>query len=538
MPDVTAIQHGGRPALLPLHDATRYAERALLYFCVLAAALSIWVVRYPPMGDLPQHAAQVSLALDLLRGQSRWTDIVTFNFFTPYLIGYGLIALAAQLTSIATAVKLVLSLSVLGFFWAASALRRRFGAPALLDWLVLPGFFGFAFKWGFLTFLLAAPIGIFFILKALDFAEETNPKRLLQLLACGLLLFFSHGLVFVACVGIGFCYALLDIRDRRHAFWRLLPYALLGLLALVYYHFAKDVAYAQSTEAKPFVWNWSPRRFVQFFRFQWDVALSARDRPGYLLSAFAFALFYLAPFLLGMRLRPTLRRAIPFAVIVLIGLGVPHMAMTTAFLYERFALFLLPFYVLMFGPADEPSTVPAGWSLFTLAALPAISLAMTASRAWQFHKFDEESQDFSVIMDALPPQKRVLSLMLDKRSTAAANPYAYLHFACWYQAEKHGFVDSNFAQMLPQIVRFKPGEAWIQLPFEWKPYRFDWVRHRGDHYDYFVLRSEKRLFPRFAGMPCDIELVTTSGPWALYRKLPDTCSHAAQLAREGHAGSP
>jgi hypothetical protein len=39
-------------------------------------------------------------------------------------------------------------------------------------------------------------------------------------------------------------------------------------------------------------------------------------------------------------------------------------------------------------------------------------------------------------------------------------------------------------------------------------------------------------------MPCDIELVTTSGPWALYRKLPDTCSHAAQLAREGHAGSP
>jgi hypothetical protein len=197
--------------------------------------------------------------------------------------------------------------------------------------------------------------------------------------------------------------------------------------------------------------------------------------------------------------------------------------MTTAFLYERFALFLLPFYVLMFVPAEQPVAALGGLAIFTLAAVPIITLAMTASRAWQFHRFDEESRDFKPIMDAMPPQQRVLSMMLDKRSLAAGNPYAYLHFPCWYQAEKHGFVDSNFAQMLPQIVRFKPGEAWIQLPFEWKPYRFDWVRHHGEHYDYFVLRSEKRLFPRFVGQPCEIELVTTSGPWALYRKLPATC---------------
>lgn len=97
--------------------AERVAERALLYIFVLAAALSVWAARYPPLGDLPQHAAQVTLALDLLRGESRWADIVTFNFFTPYLIGYGLIALLAQVFPIATAVKLVLSLSVLAFFW-------------------------------------------------------------------------------------------------------------------------------------------------------------------------------------------------------------------------------------------------------------------------------------------------------------------------------------------------------------------------------------------------------------------------------------
>ncbi len=524
--------------VMQARDAVRVAERALLFILVMAAALTVWAARYPPLGDLPQHAAQVTLALDLLRGESRWADIVTFNFFTPYLIGYGLIALLAQLMPIATAVKLVLSLSVLAFFWAASALRRRFGAPALLDWLVLPGFFGFAFKWGFLTFLLAAPIGILFILKALDFAQEANAKRSLQLLAWGVLLFFSHGLVFVACVGIGFCYAALDIPSRRQALIRLLPYALLGLLAVVYYHFATEVASAQYTEAKPLVWDWTPRRFVRFFRFQWDVALAARDRPGYLLSSFGFILFYLAPFLLGMRLRLTLRRVIPFAVIALIGFTGPHMAMKTAFIYERFALFLLPFYVLMFVPADRASTVPAGWAKFTLISVPLIFMSMTAVRAWQFHEFDKESQDFKAIMDAVPPQQRVLSMMLDKRSHAAANPYAYLHFACWYQAEKRGFVDSNFAQMLPQIVRFKPGEAVVQLPFEWRPYRFDWARHRGEHYDYFVMRYEKRQFPRFLGMPCDIELVTTSGPWALYRKLPGTCHRVAAPVQPGATGGP
>ncbi|WP_157264634.1 hypothetical protein [Azohydromonas aeria] len=514
------------PGLALLRRARRDGERSLLYFYVVAAALSVWIAHYPPLGDVPQHAAQVALALDLLQGQSRWDQVVTFNFFTPYLIGYGLMGLFAQVMSMASAVKLVLSLSVLGFFWAASTLRRRFEAPAFLDWLLLAGFFGFAFKWGFVTFLLAAPIGIFFILKSLDFVEDSSIRRGMVLALIGVLLFFSHGLVFVACVGIGFCYAVLGISSWRMAVVRLLPFVMLGILTLIYLRFSRDVA-AQTTEAQPFVLEWTPRRVVRFFRYQWDTALRARLMPGYVLNCLAYALFYLTPFLMGMRLRLTLRRAIPFAVMLVIGMVAPHTAMTTGFIYERFALFLMPFYVLLFAPADGP--LPA-WHermrLLVLLAVPTILLAMTASRSWGYFKFNREIRDFREVMSVIPPQQRVLSLIMDKYSRAADNPHTYLHFPAWYQAEKRGFVDANFAQWLPQIVRFRPGEARVQSPFEWKPYRFDWVKHRGEQYDYFVFRSVSRMFPTFQGVPCEIRLVASAGPWAVYHRRPDSCTTA------------
>lgn len=519
------------PVPLPPRASALGEGRALLHFHVAAAAASVWAATYPPLGDLPQHAGQVALALDLLHGSSRWQDLVTFNFFTPYLIGYGLIALAAQFMSIAAAVKLVLSLSVLGFFHAASALRRRFGAPAVLDWLLLAGFFGFAFKWGFLTFLLAAPVGLWFLLKSIDFAERPDVGGAVRLAALGGLLFFSHGLVFMACVGMGACYAALEAHAQRRAvLLRLAPYLLLALLTVGYAQFASHVAHAQTTEAKAFQWGWTPTRPVRFFRFQWDVALRAKSDPLYLLSAFAYALFYLSPLLLGCRFRPTLRRAIPFGTVVLIGLAVPHTAMTTAFLYERFALFLLPFWVLLFEPGDGRAPAGEGWRRFALAAVPAICLTATGWRVWTFHQFERESHDFQAILEAMPPQQRVLSMVFDQRSPAADNPHSYLHYPAWYQAEKRGFVDSNFAQWLPQIVRFRAGQATVQSPFEWKPYRFEWARHHGERFDYIVLRNPKRLFPRFAGLPCEIELVRTAGPWALYRRLPGSCPVPLQAA--------
>ena len=54
-------------------------------------------------------------------------------------------------------------------------------------------------------------------------------------------------------------------------------------------------------------------------------------------------------------------------------------------------------------------------------------------------------------------QKKVLYIMdFFAVSGSLTSKYEYAHFASWYQAEKQGWVDFNFAAFRPQIVRFKP----------------------------------------------------------------------------------
>jgi hypothetical protein len=61
------------------------------------------------------------------------------------------------------------------------------------------------------------------------------------------------------------------------------------------------------------------------------------------------------------------------------------------------------------------------------------------------------------VLDSVQPGQRALALVFDPGSEAARNPYVYQHYASWYQAERQGLVDFNFAWFPPQIVRFRTG---------------------------------------------------------------------------------
>src|SRR3954451_16068160 len=79
--------------------------RWLFMFTVLCSALIFWLAPHPPMIDLPQHAAQVTLLRDMLLGQSPWADYFHINVFTPYIIGYGLALPLSFIMPIAAAMK-------------------------------------------------------------------------------------------------------------------------------------------------------------------------------------------------------------------------------------------------------------------------------------------------------------------------------------------------------------------------------------------------------------------------------------------------
>ncbi|MFP3374257.1 hypothetical protein, partial [Pseudomonas sp. SIMBA_068] len=81
-------------------------------------------------------------------GQSPWAPLLRINLFTPYLLGYGAAAALSFVMPVTAAFKVMLTLSFYGFVAAYVALRRRLGTDPRLDWLCVPGFFGFAYEFG------------------------------------------------------------------------------------------------------------------------------------------------------------------------------------------------------------------------------------------------------------------------------------------------------------------------------------------------------------------------------------------------------
>src|SRR5579864_983616 len=167
-----------RPAPLSL-------ERALPWLTFAVGAAILWIPPWPPMADLPQHAAQVGLLKDLLFGRSPWAGEVRINYFTPYLLGYVLAVPLALTMPVAAALKTVMNLAygLLGF--VSMRIGRELGASRRLDAWHFVGFFGFAYAWGLYTFLVAAPVGAAFVWLSILYARRGGVGRGLALSALG-----------------------------------------------------------------------------------------------------------------------------------------------------------------------------------------------------------------------------------------------------------------------------------------------------------------------------------------------------------------
>ena len=114
------------------------------------------------MVDLAAHAGQITLLKDLIAGRSPWADTFFVNPLTPYLLGYCIATSFSFVMPVLVAVKLTISVTYFAFVLSAVKVSRYFGSSHYLDWTILPVFFGLPFVWGYLPFLVAAPVGLFF----------------------------------------------------------------------------------------------------------------------------------------------------------------------------------------------------------------------------------------------------------------------------------------------------------------------------------------------------------------------------------------
>jgi hypothetical protein len=200
---------------------------------------------------------------------------------------------------------------------------------------------------------------------------------------------------------------------------------------------------------------------------------------------------------------------------VLTWLFVPNEAMRVPYLYERFAIFLLPAYAFAFGPAStERAPVSALPVVSGIAALSAAFMVVIGQRA---HRFAAEAAPFETVLAAAEPGERALSIILDAASPASRHEWGYHVYPLWYQAEKGGFVDFNFAQFVPEIVRFRAGR---EPPLTGNvDDKFEWRRLHASMYRYFFVRSERPLpVHLFDNDECQVHLVARDGPWSLFER--------------------
>jgi hypothetical protein len=426
--------------------------RIAFWITVLLAGGTVWFAPHLPLADLAQHAAQVALCHDLLLGTSKWQGLAEVNYFTPYWLGFGLALLLSFLVPVAAALKIVLMLSYWGFIAGAVLLRKRLDADPRVDWLSIMPFFGLGWLYGFFPFLAALPIGMAFIVLARSCAHQPTRGRALLLVMLGVLLFFSHGLVFVFAIVVGA--AFLGLQRPSPA--AVLPYLLLGLLSLVYFVARPAATTVLATHA-----DWLGLAGLSYVAF-FPMGSPAIDP----LLAPLVPLLLAASVLLGARFNRNKAAAVPIVVLLLWIVLVPETVMETYFVGSRFAVFFLPFVALLFAPAPAP-----GWRLLPIVLLTWAALGVQAGRLLAFAT---ESQAFEEVLAAAETGHRAQQQVLDMTSPAARTPMAYQNFALWYQAEKGGFVDFNFAAYPTQVVRFHDAKAQTGLPAS--AYRYVFVR--------------------------------------------------------------
>jgi len=496
-------------------------ERIVFILLLMLVTAFLWLPAYPPMTDVPQHAGQVGVLRSLLLGENRWSDQVIISYITPYWIGYGSWLLVSFFLPVSIAFKVVLTFFFLFFVGAFVQMRREFMAPAMLDWILIPSFFGFSYEWGFITFIFAVPIGVIFFLLNKRWEEARASKWGWLVLIAGLVMYFSHLLVFLFFCFLTPAYLMVRCRFQAKILWRFLPpYIIFAALFVAYFSMNGlshgDGGYLYGSYGDHGLWSNIYERITGLLSYPFGMILNR-----YAVMTLSVAALLL-PFILGYRGRREFHFYVPLLSLLIIWILLPHYSGGDGiFVFQRFSIFVFPFYILCFEKrlanqniiADPVQRIGMGLGVLVIIAL----LYRPLANQWFFSK---EAGEFASLLNELPAQQRAVTLVYSRGSRVVDNPFVYLHFPVWYQAEKGGWVDPSFAWSSQMVVRYRQKPS-TKPGFEWNPRLISYIKDC-DHYDLLFVRSFiKPPVDMFQNTPCHHILYKNKGDWYVYR-LPYT----------------
>jgi hypothetical protein len=496
------------PRVLTLGNSRLYG------FALVLSIVPLWLTHYLPMVDLPGHAALMTSLKELAHGNPLFSAEFRSNWFNPYLLGYGLLYGLSSVVPVAVAAKIVVSVAIFLTSFLVGPLLREAGADERWKWLAIPCSYSLAFYWGFLSFIVAIPLTLLLLIHSVRFDRDPTLRRGAIVAALAVLAFFGH----VIAMGLGCLCALAYIagaryRDPLGLVRRALPYT--APIPFIVVWFTQTASNVAGVAHAPVVYGPIGMRLAYLISQP-----SGSDAVSYLAIVVTAAIVAL-PLLCGSRLTSNPARWLPLVAVVATYFAMPSYAFLSGFLYERLGVFFVPMWLLVF---DRP-TAPRPrfeWLAMTLV------LAWVGSNTWRFAAFAAETRHFSIVLSHMEEGRRVAGLIVSNASPHFATP-VYLHFVNWYQAERRGVVDFNFADFQMVVQRRDTDRPRVKEGLELSPILFDWQANGGSTYDYFLVRAPADfgnvIFKEHAA---DVELLGKAGMWWLYRKRPATAQSAVQ----------
>jgi hypothetical protein len=470
--------------------APRVHVRPSTVFYVLVAALATapaWIVRHPPLGDLPFHVATLRVIHsygDPAYGfqQDFFLNLTHTQYALYYIVG----SLLAYPLGVPYASVAMMCLYLGGTVLALRSLLGALGKDERLCLLVLPLLVNPMFLYGLLPFMCGMPLMFLALAIAMRHIEKPTRGRAVALAVVAVALFFAH-VVPYALFGIGFAALFPWTRPNR---WLAAALPVVPSLGAVGWWVSLSSQGKESAGALSDAFKHPPYVETMARLPQWSIDVF-RDSTD---EAHFIALVLVGLLAIGLsqgdvRRVKSAARALVFIPIVCIVLyfSTGSMLGDVWLLSERF-----PVPAMMSAIALLPMPRGArGWLVAGLAL--AVGVSSTVNVCKHFVRFElDEVGDFDAALDAMAPDKHVAGLIYDKGS-GIVNDVPFLHFVSYYQAEKGGVVQFSNSGALYWPVRFKPGHypppgTRPRLRWEWMPEQVP-IGELYPYYDYVLTRG-------------------------------------------------
>lgn len=501
---------------------------AAIFVTAYALIAPFTVVRYPPLTDLPMHAAIASALRHWLDPAWHFQDQFELApFRSPVLTFYALAALLAFVFPIPIAMKIatvaMLSLLPIGLAVLCHAMKKNPTMGVAAAGLA----FGTLTHWGFISYLGAVGLTMIGVGLTLMVVERPDRSRLAWLGAVSLLIFFTHvSRVPTYLLAVGLATAVMFPLSRNY----------------------KPVAVAIAPTAALFAVWWITRTKEQTgtIALHFDASHASKiddwlfhsfigSAEGPVLATMTMLVLGVAVYAVvlpvvlatrGRRVRAPSSRAM-HATAAVAGVSCMHLAL----------YFLLPDSIGDWSIVYPREIVPA--VLFGLAALPglprdpwmrapalcvllmAITMPVRLVRE-KYVTFEHWTEDFPKLLARIPLAPKLGYVLYDRSGPDGAT-FPMLHFPAWVQAERGGWLSFHFAAWDTAPIHFRTTPPMDVAPptpqgFEMHPDMFDFAT-RGKYFDWILIRALSSPAARVEVDP-SLELVAQDGRWWLYHRTP------------------